>query len=346
MTEIAMPQLSDSMEEGTILKWLVSVGDSVVRGQPLAEVETDKANETYESPESGVISELVAAEGDTLSVGAVIARFAPDGAEPAARGPSTATSPVDDPMVAEPEPPAARDAEGIKGEVTVVEPTPAQRTVARRMAESKATAPDFQLAVEVDMSACVRLRDRLHELAAGSEDEVEPTYNDMVVKACAQALRDSPRVNAAYRDGRFELYSRVNVGVAVAADDALVVPTIFEADGKSLGQIARETSALAQKVRDGRITAPEVAGATFTISNLGMYGIERFSAIVNPPQAAVLAVGSIEKRPRADERGRVTARETMIATLSCDQRILYGADGARFLARVRELLEDPVSLTL
>ena len=200
---------------------------------------------------------------------------------------------------AEPETPARRDPEGIKGEVTLIEPTPTQRTVARRMAESKATAPDFQLTVEVDMSACMRLRDRLQELAAGSEDDVEPTYNDMVVKACAQALRDSPRVNAAYRDGRFELYSRVNVGVAVAADDELRRP-----DGLRRRPQERSARSRARRARSlrrsatGGITAPEVAGATFTISNLGMFGIEQLQRDRQPAAGGGSRGGVDREAPR------------------------------------------------
>jgi len=165
------------------------------------------------------------------------------------------------------------------------------------------------------------------------------------VKACALALREHPRANGSYRDGRVQLHSRVNVGVAVAAQDALVVPTLFDADEKSLGEIARETRALAERVRSGSITPPELGGGTFTVSNLGMYGVRSFTAIINPPQATILSVGSLE--PRAVVRGDdVVARQTMLITLGCDHRILYGADAARFLARIRELLEAPAALTL
>jgi pyruvate dehydrogenase E2 component (dihydrolipoamide acetyltransferase) len=191
------------------------------------------------------------------------------------------------------------------------------------------------------MTLCVELRERLKQV-----EGKPPSFNDMVVKACANALRDHPRANAAYRDGKFELYSRVNVGVAVAANDALVVPTVFDADKKSLGEISRTVRDLANKVREGTITPPELSGGTFTVSNLGMYGIDRFSAVINPPQAAILAVGALRKRPVVDEGGRIVARDMMSATLVCDHRILYGADGAEFLARVRELLEQPLSLAL
>jgi pyruvate dehydrogenase E2 component (dihydrolipoamide acetyltransferase) len=138
----------------------------------------------------------------------------------------------------------------------------------------------------------------------------------------------------------------VNVGIAVAADDALMVPAIFDADRMSLGEIARTARTLAERVRDRSITPAELAGGTFTVSNLGMYGVDSFSAVINPPQAAILAVGSLKRRAVVDEKARLVARPTMLLTLTCDHRVLYGADGARFLAVVRELLEGPQALLL
>ncbi len=225
-----------------------------------------------------------------------------------------------------------------KGDITLVELTRIQQVIARRMAESKATVPEFTLRSEVDMEGCVALRSQLKALGG----EV-PSYNDMIVKACALALREFPRANGSYKDGKFELHSRVNVGVAVAATDALVVPTIFDADSKSLREIARESRALAAKVREGTVTPPELSGGTFTVSNLGMFGVTDFTAVINPPQAAILAVGALA--PRAVVRdGELVARNTMGVTLACDHRILYGADAAQFLARIRELLEQPLAL--
>jgi pyruvate dehydrogenase E2 component (dihydrolipoamide acetyltransferase) len=192
------------------------------------------------------------------------------------------------------------------------------------------------------MEKCLGLRDRLRRLAG---EGPLPTYNDMIVKACALALREYPRANAAYRDGHFELYSRVNVGLAVATEDSLVVPTVFDADAKSLGEIARETRTLAERVRSGEITPPELSGGTFTVSNLGMFGVTSFTAVINPPQAAILAIGEIAERARV-RKGDVAVRHVMSATLACDHRILYGADAARFLGRIRELLEQPLALAL
>jgi pyruvate dehydrogenase E2 component (dihydrolipoamide acetyltransferase) len=233
--------------------------------------------------------------------------------------------------------------ETAKGQVAYEDLSKLQSTIARRMSESKATAPHFYLEAEIDMSRAVDARARLK--ATAGEGEVVPSFNDMIVKACALALREHPRANGAYRDGRFELYSRVNVGVAVAAEDALVVPTVFDADRKGLRQIASESRALAQKVRDGQITPPELSGGTFTVSNLGMYGIDNFSAVINTPQAAILAVGAIKERAVV-RNGELTTAHMLYVTLACDHRILYGAPAAQFLARVRTLLEEPLSLAL
>ena len=177
------------------------------------------------------------------------------------------------------------------------------------MAESKATIPHFTLSMDVDMEGAVELREQLKALAEQQGTPV-PSYNDMVVKACAIALRDFPLVNASYKDGSFELHSRVNIGVAVAGEGTLIVPTIFDADRKGLGQIATESRALAEKVREGKISPPELSGATFSITNLGMYGVTTFTAVINPPQSAILAVGKMEPKPVVRD-GEVTVRNGM-----------------------------------
>jgi pyruvate dehydrogenase E2 component (dihydrolipoamide acetyltransferase) len=435
MADVAMPRLSDSMEEGTILKWLKSDGDEVSKGEELVEIETDKANMTYEADQEGTLK-IVAQEGDTLAVGETIASIgggsngasaetapkeeqheeepepeaeeqpeqeeeapAPrggNGGPPAEPGERTKASPVARRMArelglelaqlqgtgpggrivkadveaaakgdgakveeapAEPEaapepeheekkaPPAvvSGDAQTGKGETSTQDLTRLQQTVARRMAESKATAPDFVLNVDVDMEEAVDLRKRLK--AAAAEGQPVPSFNDFVVKASALALVDFPRANGAYRDGKFELYSRVNVGIAVAGQDAMVVPTVFDADSKSLGQISKESRALAERVRAGAITPPELSSGTFTVSNLGMFGIQSFVAVINPPQAAILAVGAMQPTPVVRD-GEVVVRNIMRLTLACDHRILYGADAAEFLARIRERLENPLQLAL
>jgi pyruvate dehydrogenase E2 component (dihydrolipoamide acetyltransferase) len=210
------------------------------------------------------------------------------------------------------------------------------------MAESRATIPDFTLTVEVDMASAVAMR---ADLKAAAGDRTVPSFNDLVVKASALALREFPRANGSYKDGRFELYSRVNVGIAVAAENSLVVPTIFDADLKSLGQIAQDARALAERVRAGAITPPELSGGTFNVSNLGMFGIDSFTAVINPPQAAILAVGAVRDTPVVQD-GQVVPGKRMSMTLCSDHRILYGADAAQFLTRIRQLLEHPAALAL
>ena len=261
--------------------------------------------------------------------------------EPEPAAPETETPQVTAPPP--PEPVVSGNGQTAKGDVEVRELSRLQQTIARRMAESKATAPDFQLQAQIDMERCVQLRTELK--GSAGEGDVVPSFNDFVVKAAALALREFPRANGSYRDGKFELYSRVNVGIAVAAQEALVVPTVFDADRKSVGQIARDSRALAERVRAGVISPPELSGGTFTVSNLGMYGISNFAAVINPPQAAILAVGALTPTPVVRDRD-VVVRHIMGVTLSCDHRILYGADAAEFLGRIRELLEEPLRLAL
>lgn len=228
--------------------------------------------------------------------------------------------------------------EANKGSVETVDLDRLQQTVSRRMAESKATAPHFYLRAEIDMSRAVEVRAGFKETAA--DGEAVPSLNDIVVKAVATALTHHPRANGAYRDGRFELYSRINVGVAVAAEDALVVPTIADADRKDLRQIAAESRRLAERVRSGEITPPELSGGTFTVSNLGMFGIRSFDAVINSGQAGILAVGEVTERPAVRD-GELGTAHLMEASLACDHRILYGADGAKFLGEIRRYLEEP-----
>lgn len=229
-----------------------------------------------------------------------------------------------------------------KGEVETVEPSRTQALIARRMAEAKATIPEFTLNREIDMAAAVELRGQLKGIADLKEHPL-PSFNDMVVKACGLTLRELPRANGSYRDGHFELHSRINIGIAVAVQDALLVPTIQDADERSLWEIAAQARELAARVRDGTITPPELAGGTFSVSNLGMFGVDSFTAVINPPQAAILAVGALA--PRAVVRdGEIVVRHTMTVTLSCDHRILYGAEAAELLERISARLERPLSL--
>ena len=391
MSQIAMPRLSDSMQDGTIVRWLKADGDTVARGEEIVEIETDKATMAYEADSAGVLR-ILADEGATVAVGDPIATIGDPATEHAstpAPAPFAATTPVPEPRPEAPaaarpvrlsaspvarrtaaklgvaldalagtgplgrilkadvlaakapatEPAAATTT--VKGLVVTSELTRIQQTVARRMSESKATVPDFAVDVDVDMTAALALREQLKSVA-----DPAPSLNDIIVKTVAQALRRHPRVNGSYHDGRFETYDRVNVGIAVATDDALVVPVVHDTDRLSLGEVGAASRRLAGRVRSGEITPPELAGGTFTVSNLGMFGVDRFAGIVNAPQAAILCVGAVARRPAVVADGSLAARDQLTLTLVSDHRILYGADAARFLADVRATLEAPAGLLL
>ena len=257
--------------------------------------------------------------------------------------PSAPTAAVVAPAAAAPIAPPAAPPIALPADGTVVqELTRLQQVVARRMAEAKATVPEFQVQTEVEMDAALALRAQLK--AQAGEDAVVPSVNDLIVKAAALALREHPLANGSYKDGRFELHPRVNVGIAVAAQDALVVPTIADADTRSLGSIATETRRLAGRVRDGAITPPELSGGTFTVSNLGMYGMTAITPVINTPQAAILGVGAARTVLARDDDGEIVDHHLMTLTLTCDHRILYGADAAQFLATIRAKLEQPLRL--
>jgi len=410
MSTVVMPRLSDSMEEGTILRWLVSDGDTVARGDELVEIETDKATSTYEADEAGTLH-ILAGPGETLAVGAPIARMGEDASEPVdGRGPSPvggdthadqprvpaprlqptavhpgsdrrprrrSASPVARRIAAEhdvnlqeavgsgpggrivrrdveallaaatatpaPEalslPPQPAAAAGERSDVTVQELSRVQQVIARRMTESRNTVPDFEVRARVDVQSLLDVRLELKRPGV----ELTPTVNDFVVKAVALALRDVPRANGAYRDGRWELHERVSVGIAVTTDEGLFVPTIVDAGSASVGEIAHRARALAAKAREGTLSPEELSGGTFTVSNLGMFGVTSFSPVIFAPQAGILGVGAAAPTPVVVD-GEVVVRAVMELVLACDHRILYGADAARLLARIRELLENPLHI--
>jgi pyruvate dehydrogenase E2 component (dihydrolipoamide acetyltransferase) len=228
-----------------------------------------------------------------------------------------------------------------KGEVSVHEPTPTQATIARRMVESATTIPVFTVSTDIDVSQIVVSRREARE-----RGEEAPSLNDFVVKAAAATLREFPRFNASYVDGKVECYSRVNVGIAVATDDALLVPVVRDADRKALAELAEETRTLADGARRRALRPEDFHDGTFTVSNLGMFGVRAFTAIIDPPQVAILAVGGVRRAPVEERADRIAFSDLLTATLSCDHRVVYGADGARFLSRLRELLERPLALAL
>jgi pyruvate dehydrogenase E2 component (dihydrolipoamide acetyltransferase) len=364
--ELTMPKLSDSMADAVIVRWLKSPGDSFARGEALIEVETDKATVVYEAESDGTLDSILAPEGASVAIGEPIATLANgNGAaprllpEPASRDGTDAERPNATPVArrtavelglslhgiagtgpggritredvqraaAEPGRSVRQPASDAKGDVRVLELTATQATIARRMAESARTIPVFTVSADVDMSLIAALRRGTRE-----ESNDVPSVNDFVVKAAALTLRELPRFNASFVDGKVECYSRINVGVAVATDDALLVPVVFDADRKTVTEIAAETRRLAEAARSRALRPDELHEGTFTVSNLGMFGVRSFTAIIDPPQVAILAVGSVRRD------------DAMTVTLSCDHRVVYGADGAGFLSRLRELLERPLSL--
>ncbi len=235
--------------------------------------------------------------------------------------------------------PAAQPGGG-KGEPTVIELSRQGQTIARRMAESKATIPHYAVRAEVDATPILGLRT---DLAATRPDLAPPSVNDLVVRAAALALRAHPALNGAYRDGRVERYPRINIGIPVDIEDGLPVPVVLDADRLSLGQIAERTAELIAKARAGELRPADVASATFTVANLGMYGVDEFTAVITPGQAGVLTVGQIAQRPVVRD-GELVTGQTLRLTLLVDHRAIYGGPAARFLTRVRQLLEHPTSL--
>ena len=382
--DVVMPKLSDTMEEGKILRWLKKPGDQVNVGDVLAEVETDKADMELEAESSGVLSKILIDEGGSAAVGEKIALLGDGGAasaeakpearqaKPEAAGPRPETKParaeaheskpqargprpIVPPRAEAPQPlgprppaprpqrsappaPAAHRAPGAPRE----ELSKIRRTVARRMAESKREVPHFYMTAEIEMSQCASLKTQL----AAARSEVGVSYTHLLLRAVALALGEHPRVNARYAaEDAVEFSEGVHLGIAVALDEGLIVPVLHDCQSKDVFSIALEARALVERVRAGKAEGGDLSGGTFTVSNLGMYPIEEFAAVINPPQAAVLAVGSLAERAVVRD-GAVVARQTMRVTLSSDHRVIDGAEAAQFLQTLKQMLENPLRLVL
>jgi pyruvate dehydrogenase E2 component (dihydrolipoamide acetyltransferase) len=426
--ELTMPRLSDTMEQGTIGRWLKREGESFHEGDVIAEIETDKATMDFQAYEDGTMLRILVADGESAPLGAPIAIIgaegeeAPDDAPAAAsaNGDGGAEKPAAEGEADEPEPqtedqapvatatepapsngapadggglrasPIARrmaDAGGldlrtlagkgtgpdgriVKADVEralasgtkagpaaptapqaapsppgegdeVRELTPMLKAVARRMAESKATVPHFYVTSEIDMTRALELRAELNEALADSGEKV--SVNDLIVRACAQALLEHPQAHRSYVDGHHVYHAHAHIGIAVALDDGLIVPVLRDADTKGVRQLAVETRDLVKRARDGKLRQAEIEGGTFTVSNMGMFDVAAFSAIINPPESTILAVSSTVERA-AFRDGAVVPRKIMSVTLSCDHRACSGADGARLLQTVKRHLEAPTLL--
>jgi len=388
-----MPALGVAQEKGTLLNWLKAEGQSVTKGEPLMEVETDKATVEIEAPASGILANVTAGAGDEIPVGNKIAVILAPGEmvnEDQARisvsnsqvKPVTQTNPPVSPFVKGGSKgdfttrilasPAARriarekgiDLASLKGSgpdgnvlaedvlqvgstqtmipaaplkvSETVQLTAMRRIVGERMTKSKQTAPHFYLTMDADMTEITRRRSTLKEKG----EQLVPSINDFILSACARALRDFPSLNAAFTDHGVEIYSDINIGVAVALEEGLVVPVIRNADRLSLQELAKVSRELAEKAQNKKLFPLDYEGGTFTVSNLGMLGIDSFIAIINPPQCAILAVGQVGPRVVPHGEG-IAVRPIMTMSLSADHRVVDGAIAARFLQEVKRLLEAP-----
>lgn len=391
VTEVAMPVLGLTMEEGTVLKWLKAEGEPVAKGEPLLEVMTDKVNVVVDSPGSGMLRRVVVGEGATVPVKTLLAYIAePDevlpGATPTVATPlpeapnafkTLAVANVQDenPRELKISPAARRVARehgltevqmaGIKGSGPggriveddvrsylqrlenapstipgrTVPVTGLRKTIAERMSRSKRTVADVTLGAEVDVTEATKLRDQLVGEWEGKTG-LRVSFTDIVIKAAARALAEHPKLNSSLGDDGIVLHGEINVGVAVAVDDGLVVPVIRRADQKTLLDIVRTTRELSERARSGGLSVQDVTGGTFTVTNLGMFGVGFFTPIINHPEAAILGVGKIVRRVIL-ENGHPVERPEMSLSLSFDHRIVDGVPAAQFLSRIKELLANP-----
>jgi pyruvate dehydrogenase E2 component (dihydrolipoamide acetyltransferase) len=445
MFTVVMPKLGDTMEEGKILRWIKQEGDTVQKGDAVAEIETEKVNIEVEAFAAGTLRKVIAPEGETLAVGAPIALIgAPDEALPPefaggsqqpqaatkqAKGTAQAAENAKAPVaqaVAVVAPvqtagnghsnghvetqtasnggrvfisPIARriaaehnvDVAHIQGtgpngriikedveaalvqpqqapaevpqaapaaQVPSVQPVPAtvvgeeveavpltamRKTIARRLQQSMQTAPHFYVTVSIDTTRLGEVRNQINEYAATLPQPVKVSYNDLIVKAVATALTRMPQVNVSFDNDRLLYKKHINVGVAVALDTGLIVPVVRDADKRGLLDVARESRRLTDAARAGKLKPEEFSGGTFTVSNLGMFDVESFTAVINPPESAILAIGAIVPTPVVLD-GQVVVRDQMKVTLSVDHRALDGATAARFLQELKHLLEQPMGM--
>ncbi|MDC0869746.1 pyruvate dehydrogenase complex dihydrolipoamide acetyltransferase [Flavobacteriaceae bacterium] len=419
---IAMPRLSDTMEEGTVASWLKNVGDNVEEGDILAEIETDKATMEFESFYEGVLLYVGIAEGESAKVDSLLSIIGPKGTDVSSivaahkEGNLTSNDSKIDPKATTVEAtetlenthetstttntggrifasPLAKKIAKDKGinlsevkgtgengrivkrdvenytpssipsetPTTVSKPeqssaplatyTPTgeesfedvtnsqmRKVIAKRLGESKFTAPHYYLTIELDMDNAIASRKTINSLP-----ETKVSFNDMVVKACAMALKKHPKVNTSWNGDTTRYNNHIHVGVAVAVDDGLLVPVLKFTDQMSLTQIGGNVRDLAGKARNKKIAPNEMEGSTFTISNLGMFGIQEFTSIINQPNSAILSVGAIEQKPVVKD-GQIVVGNTMKVTLACDHRTVDGATGAQFLQTVRAYIENPVTM--
>lgn len=397
VTKVIMPQMGLTMEEGKIVEWLKKEGDSVEKGEPLFQIETDKVTLEVESPGSGILRKIVVKEEETVPIITVIGYIA-DANEPIPEGEGKAPAPPSTPPQAEvkaevraapsPEPAAAAgvaaermkaspvakklaeehgiDLSRIKGsgpggritkedveaiiagaagaaplEEKLEKMTSMQAIIADRTTKSKVSAPHFYVNLDVDMTQALALQ-ATAKPKVQAETGSSLSLTEILVKAVALALRDYPRANVILEGDKIRHLPEINVGVVVALEEGLLIPVIRGADGKSLSQITKENKELVAKARAGQLKPEDYGKGSISISNLGMFGMDRFAAIINQPEAAMLAVGRVAEKPVAIG-GMIAIRHLLSITMSCDHRLLYGTHAAQYLAKLKAILEGPDS---
>lgn len=328
-----MPKLSDAMREGVLRTWRKHEGDQVGPEDVLAELETDKATLDWQVPEQGTLLKKLVGDGATVPVGCPIAILGSPDEDIAGLLAGVRARLVTEPVAAgQPAPPLIDPGDTVKPLSLM------RKTMARRLVESKTSIPHFYLTTDADVDAAIEFRERVAQT-----NGVRVSMNDLVLKASALALRKVPAANASFGDGAIVQHARVHIGMAVAVEGGVVTPVIQDADGKTLGQVSSEAHELAARARDRKLHPDQLAGGTFTVSNLGIYGIDHFAAIINPPQAAILAVGRVRKEPVV-RQGQLAVGHRMSLTLSCDHRVIDGAAGGRLLQAIVAILERPDAL--
>lgn len=386
-THIIMPALGVAQQTGTLLRWLKTEGQSVTKGEPLMEIETDKSTVEIEAAASGILSQLVAKAGDVVPVGQTIGLILTPGekapatvlrnphplpnADGRAEGPASASAtsalvesviraaPTGGRILASPKAKRIAKEQGIElsalrgsgpegsilaadvqhalivtASLSTIPLTPMRRIVGQRMTQSKQTAPHFYISMDVDMAAVMKLRNQWKERG----DAASPSINDFILQAAARALKEFPSFNSSFADQGIQQHAEINIGVAVALEAGLVVPVIRNADRLSLRELAKQSRELADKAQNKKLIPLDYEGGTFTVSNLGMLGVDSFVAIINPPQCAILAVGRVAPRVVTDGDG-MEIKSMMTATLSADHRVVDGASAARFLGQIKQHLE-------
>ena len=349
MTDILMPALSPTMEEGNLAKWHVKVGDKIESGQVIAEIETDKATMEVEAVDEGVVSEIVVPEGtEGVKVNALIARLDDGTGAKAAPAPAaapakaeTAPAPAAAPAAAPQRQAVSLEQQGIPaGSYDLVPLTGMRKTIARRLTESFRDIPHFPLTIDLEIDKLLDARKRLNDTLG---NDIRISVNDIVIRAAALALKKVPEANASFTPEGIALHKHADIAMAVAIDGGLITPIIRAAETKGLAQISNEAKDLAARARAGKLKPEEYQGGSFTVSNLGMFGIKSFASIINEPQGAILSVGAGDKR--AVVKGdQIVAATVMTVTLTCDHRVVDGAIGARWLQAFKPLIEDPLTM--